>query len=251
NIPKRTFLASVNVSEQEPSKTLPFFWKDPNAENRTFKDTINYTALSDDCKKFIGLFYESADLQMKLVKGYRGRPSVGSITLISDLKRTANTPGKGLQEMLNAIRTQLKSDAARVFVFGSVFGGTGAAGLPIVPELIGAEFGDKTDSEKLRFGCAMMAPYFTFPPGSDDIEGPTPDSGLHQVATQAALLHYSHVPPGYQHVYIVGAPQLYESPVGHQAGGEEQENDPHYAEIIAALAARDFLGMASIRLDEQ
>lgn len=239
------FQAAINADNHAANSQYPFFWQDPNQNDRLFSEAIDYPSLSTDFQTFLKLFYEEKDLSMKMGKGYRGRPNVGAVTLATDLKRTVTRRGNGLFEILDSIRADIKSNTVRVFVFGSVFGGTGAAGLPTIPELLHEQFEERGGSAKLRFGCAMMTPYFSFEKGQD-ADGPTPDSDLHQVATQAALLHYSNVPPSYQHAYVIGAPDLRDSVAGHHAGGEYQENESHYAEIIAALAARDFFSLKEI-----
>lgn len=245
------FRQSLNLDENDASKEFPFFWQDPNDPEREFSESIDHTHLSDEFKDFVSLFYEPDDLTMKLGKGYRGRPNIGAVTLISDLRRTANTAGKGLREFINSLRTDLlQPEDVRVFIFGSVFGGTGAAGLPTIPELLREFFDEHGHSEKLRFGCTMMTPYFTFPKATAlNPDGPSPDSAIHQVATQAALLHYSHEPPAYQHVYVVGAPSLEETNPNHKPGGDEQKNNAHYAELVAALSARDFFSLPKINQD--
>lgn len=247
------FQTPVNVNPHEPGQQYPVFWQDPNKADRQFGEAISFPVLSGEFQHFTRLFYEQEDLDMEMGKGYRGRPNVGAVTLMADLERTINTPGKGLFELVESVRADLKSDAVRVFVFGSVFGGTGAAGLPTIPELLRKRFRQNGDDRKLRFGCAMMTPYFTFEKAqaASSPEGPAPDSDIHQVATQAALLHYAGVPPGFQHAYIVGAPELLDSKVGHRAGGEAQLNDSHYAEVVAALGARDFYTLAEVGPDER
>lgn len=246
------FSSSINLNKQNSSEQYPAFWQDPNKPDREFGEAIGLSSLSTGFKDFVQLFYEHADLDMRLGKGYRGRPNVGAVVLISDLRRTISKKGNGLSELIDAMRADLKSDIVRVFVFGSVFGGTGAAGLPTVPELLREFFEENGENKKLRIGCAMMTPYFTFPKAeSRSKDGPAPDPNIHQVATQAALLHYAHVPPGYQHVYVVGAPELVDSKVGHQPGGGAQENDPHFAEIIAAFGARDFFSLPVVDPEER
>jgi hypothetical protein len=250
--PQVTFRPSINLNNQNPPQQQPAFWQDPNKPDRAFGEAIGFSGLSTSFKDFVQLFYEHADLDMKLGKGYRGRPNVGAVVLISDLKRTLSRKGNGLSELIDAMRADLKSDIVRVFVFGSVFGGTGAAGLPTIPELLREFFEENGENEKLRIGCAMMTPYFTFPKAETrSTDGPAPDPNIHQVATQAALLHYAHVPPGYQHVYVVGAPELVDSKIGHQPGGGAQENDPHFAEIIAAFGARDFFSLPVVDREER
>jgi hypothetical protein len=54
------------------------------------------------------------------------------------------------------------------------------------------------------------------------------------------------VPPGYQHVYFIGSPGRPQTNANNINGGQNQTNEPHYAEIVAALAALDFFSHAPI-----
>src|SRR5205823_7153892 len=185
-------------------------------------------------KQFLDLFYEPADLEMVLDVGYRGRTNVGAVALKQDLEGTTVVSGSGLKEFLENLNLDLQEGETRVFVMGSVFGGTGAAGLPTMPKLIAGleeKVMARDNRSRIRYGCAMMAPYFSFPTGSANSTGPGTNSAGHAIATQAALLHYSQVPPGYQHVFFIGAPARPQTNDNNIVGGGDQVNDPHYAEI--------------------
>jgi hypothetical protein len=180
---------------------------------------------------------------MQLNAGYRGRTSVGAVALKIDLDSTVTDKDGGLYELIQSLQADLQNGRPRVFVTGSVFGGTGAAALPTVRaflqnldrELIGP------NAKQLEFGCGMLVPYFTFPKSAQTTESVvTPDSDEHMIATKAALLHYAHVPPGYRHVYLIGAPERVRTATSFEPGDETQINAPHYVEFITALAAADF-----------
>lgn len=235
------FRPSIN-RKGETRDQYGYFWQDPNSPDRTFGDSVDYVDASEPMKNFVKLFYEREDIEMPLGKGYRGRPNVGAVALISDLRRTVANSHNALGQMMESIRADLQAERpVRLFVFGSVFGGTGAAGIPSVPRLAEDTIAEShtTHHEKMRFGVAMLTPYFTFPAGTA-VVGPAPNSSLQQVATQAALLHYGHNDPGYQHVYVVGAPEMAPTNTKYSVGGESQDNDPHYVEAVASMGARDF-----------
>lgn len=225
-------------------------WKNPNNANLKFGQLIQYADQTPELKSFLDLFYAPNDLEMSLREGYIGKPNVGSVALKQSLQGSI-VPGSSLYEYLQRLNSDLQTGEARIFVFGSVFGGTGAAGLPTIPSLISnlPENGvvAKDNREKLRYGCVMVAPYFSFPRDENNIEnGPGPDSAKHAIATQAALLHYAQTPPNYQHIYLVGAPARLQTNTVNVAGGEDQTNAPHYIELVAALAALDFFSLPQI-----
>ncbi len=248
------FQASLNLKTGEDKAQHSIFWHNPNPAQRRFGEVIQYPSQRDEFKKFLDLFYEPNDLEMVLDVGYRGRTNVGAVALKQDLESTSNIPEVGLREFLEKLNIDLQSKEVRVFVMGSVFGGTGAAGLPTIPELIASIPTDVIAHDnrvRLRYGCAMMTPYFSFPKGSSTSSGPGTDSARHAVATQAALLHYAHVPPGYQHIYFIGSPGRPQTNSNNVTGGQNQTNDAHYAELIAAIAAWQFFALPHIHSNDK
>jgi len=246
------FQASINRHASGGNAQHSIFWHNPNPAQRRFGEVIEYQGQSDEFKDFLNLFYEPSDLEMVLDVGYRGRTNVGAVALKQDLEGTSDIAEGGLLELLANLNIDLQNEETKVFVMGSVFGGTGAAGLPTIPALIDRlpdEVVSNDNRKRLRYGCAMMTPYFSFPKGNSSNTGPGTDSARHAVATQAALLHYAHVPPGYQHVYFIGAPAKPQTNTTNVVGGQNQTNDPHYAELIAALSAFEFFSQGKIRPD--
>lgn len=246
------FQASINGDAGGGNAQHPIFWHNPNPAQRRFGEVIEYQAQNAEFKDFLDLFYEPSDLEMVLDVGYRGRTNVGAVALKQDLEGTSDIADGGLREFLVNLNIDLQNEETKVFVMASVFGGTGAAGLPTIPALIDRlpdAVVSHDNRRRLRYGCAMMTPYFSFPKGSSSNTGPGTDSARHAVATQAALLHYAHVPPGYQHVYFIGAPAKPQTSSTNVPGGQNQTNDPHYAEIIAALSASEFFSEGKIKSD--
>ncbi|HEX7316653.1 MAG TPA: hypothetical protein VF297_22315 [Pyrinomonadaceae bacterium] len=250
------FVAAINRASGRGNAQQQVFWHNPNTAERKFKQVIDYQAQASVLQEFLDLFYESGDLEMVLDVGYRGRTNVGAVALKQDMEGTAAIENSGLREFLANLNEDLQAGEARVFVMGSVFGGTGAAGLPTIPRLIDSLPEDirvisRANRERIRYGCAMLTPYFSFPQSEGGDEGPGTDSARHAVATQAALMHYAHVPPGYQHVYFIGAPVRPHTNRHNVIGGQQQFNAPHYAELIAGLAAWDFFQLGEVSPDDK
>ncbi len=245
------FQARVNDDGQFPTR-----WNVQQRNNRRFSDIVEYASRPEKLRKFIDLFYQPSDLDMELEVGYQGRTNVGAVALKQDLEETRDIERTGLREFLSALTNDLQNGEARVFVMGSVFGGTGAAGIPTIPALIkglDAAALPQNSRDRLRWGCALMAPYFIFPrnsSGAGDL-GPGTDSTKHPIATQAALLYYAHTHPGYQHLYLLGSPYRSQTNEQNHPGGDRQRNLPHYAELTAALAAWDFFSLQSIHAQER
>lgn len=252
--PPVLFQAPMNDSGQEGNSARPYYWRNPNVPTRTFEQAVNFARQPRHFQDFIQLFYQASDLKMQLNAGYRGRTSVGAVALKIDLDSTVNDEGGGFYELIRNLQADLQNGHPRVFVVGSVFGGTGAAALPTIraflqnldPIVIGP------NSNRIEFGCGMLVPYFSFPKSTQNTEsGPTPDSDEHMIATKAALLHYAHVPPGYKHVYLIGAPERVRTAATFEPGDEPQVNTPHYVELVTALAASDFFSARDNRVAQE
>jgi hypothetical protein len=246
--PPSLFRVAVNASAKGGGAMIPYYWRNPNVPSRTFEQAVNFTSQPAPFQDFIRLFYQDSDLGMQLNAGYRGRTSVGAVALKIDLDSTLNDEGGGLCEIVRRLQADLQNGRPRVFVIGSVFGGTGAAALPTVraflqnldPDVIGP------NASQIEFGCGMLVPYFTFPKSAQPTTSEvTPDSDEHMIATKAALLHYSQDPPGYRHVYLIGAPERVRTSATFAPGDETQVNTPHYVELVTALAASDFFREAT------
>ena len=237
------FRTAVNDSSRAGKAVLPYYWRNPNLPTRTFEQAVNFASQSARFQDFIRLFYQDSDLSMPLNAGYRGRTSVGAVALKIDLDSTVSDEGGGLHELIRNLQADLQNGRPRVFVVGSVFGGTGAAALPTVRAFLRNLDSDfiGPNASQMEFGCGMLVPYFTFPKSTRTVaSGVNPDSDEHMIATKAALLHYAHVPPGYRHVYLIGAPERFRTAATFAPGDEVQVNMPHYVEFVTALAAADF-----------
>jgi hypothetical protein len=223
-----------------------FMWSNPQP-NQEFQTLIQYASQTSAEKGLLDLLYDESDLALTFEKGYVGRAHIGSLDLLRNLQAQIEWAAKddvpkdsnkteALLLFFKALRAATQQPGgARLLVIGSIFGGTGASGLPAIPPLLGEVLLSGLDS-KLKLGCVQVAPYFTFPPGHEE----DPDSALHPLATQAALFHYALTDTGYDRVYLVGAPTRVESNTENVPGGDSQKNKAHYVEIAAGLAAAHF-----------
>ena len=85
-------------------------------------DLLDSTSTPSD---LVRLFFTTEELDMDLTQGFRGHPSVGAAAMSLVIFKTGEQPWRQLVEKL---RGDLARDGgARVFLAGSVFGGTGAS----------------------------------------------------------------------------------------------------------------------------
>lgn len=227
------------------------------------EDARDNQALSD-------LFLEKETVQdFKLDHGYRAQTHLGSHLMYhgiveaarklragdANLKDEEKSFGQFLDKLLAA------SENARVFVFGSVFGGTGASSIPIIPvafrDAILVRDGHSTlDLKKVKFGSTLLTEYFRFHKPSQaekNKEHIIADSDFFAINSQAALQFYQGDPTVkmcYRRLYHVGWPlqskalnEEDESAVKTETGGANQKNDCHVVELLCACAAYDFFAL--------
>ena len=104
--------------------------------NPSLEDFVSFGILKGKNKPAANLFevlYSKRERETKLGKGFRGHPSIGS----SIMAQTA----LGADEPWKTFRALVKADTdAKVFLAGSIFGGTGASGFPTIAQLVKDEF---------------------------------------------------------------------------------------------------------------
>lgn len=211
------------------------------------------------------LFFQHDTVQQfNLAHGYRAQTHLGSMLMYNGIlqaarnavnnKEKAKPEEKQLKEFISKL-TQASPDA-RVFIFGSVFGGTGASSIPIIPRALSMAStilgGNMLDPSKVKFGSTLLTEYFGFTSPDkkrlDKEKGIIANSEYFAINSQAALQFYQDDPTVkncYKRLYMIGWPV---DPEDYSAGkegepptgGAEQKNPCHVVELMCACAAYDF-----------
>ena len=217
------------ISAKSPVWT-PFNKDNPNP---SLKDFVRYNDLRAKKHPAADLFevlYSQKEREAKLDKGFRGHPSIGASVMAQTVKLGADDPWLTFRMLV------AKDTDAKVFLAGSIFGGTGASGFPTIAELVKDEFKNK----KVQVGGALILPYFTF---DDTKDNELKAKAEHFLMNTQAALEYYHLWNKkliYDAIYLFGDESQIK--VNNALGGENQENAPHFIELYAALAAIDFFG---------
>lgn len=224
-------------------------------------------------KDLSSLFFQDDSVQrFNLAHGYRAQTHLGSMlmyhAIIQAVRNATNNNEKARSEEkdLHSFLTMLvqAGQNARVFIFGSVFGGTGASSIPIIPRAL-------ADASKLmggnvlnlgggvKFGSTLLTEYFTFTsPDKNKLkaEGVIASADNFAINSQAALQFYQDDPTVkscYKRLYLIGWPLQNEDfcADGSNAptGGAEQKNPCHVVELLCACAAYDFFTLGHEELD--
>lgn len=212
--------------------------------NKNLSSFFEYNLLKDDEPALGNLFdvlYTSEEKEANLDVGFRGRPAIGA-AVMSQVKLDA-LDYDSWGQLLNQLQTDTGAGKRpKVFLCGSIFGGTGASGLPTIGRLIHNKLENLRIRSKVDIGCLFVLPYFGFNPSSaDNSETVYARSDQFLLNTEAALRYYGgQAQETFDTVYLLGNQNL--SPVKvFSVGKNTQRNDPHFLEMYAALAARQFL----------
>lgn len=249
------------------------FFTDYNAtERKTFQNLSQMnsgtTEQKEDNRELSELMLDDGVRNFALDHGYRAQTHLGSMLMYNGIVEAARSvaadksKAKSQDKELAAFATKLAQDAsnAMVFVFGSVFGGTGASSIPVIPvaltEAVRIVSGgsQSLDLKVVKFGATLLTKYFTFkaPDKSQkEKEKVIADASNFALNSQAALQFYQADPTVkscYKRLYHIGWPitsiDFTEDAPRTITGGAEQKNDCHVVELLSACAAYDFFTLS-------
>jgi hypothetical protein len=171
------------------------------------------------------------DIEMDI--GFVGNPNIGSIVL-NQFKDS---------DEYKEVASNFNADD-RIFIISSIFGGTGAAGFPVIlKNLRDARNNPNIDGrgflENSMIGALTVMPYFNI---EKDSKSPIQKSDF-IAKTKAALYYYKQNVTGNNSVnalYYI-ADDYSGKPYKNDPGDNGQQNDAHFVELAAALSIIDFL----------
>ncbi|MBP3942853.1 hypothetical protein J5U18_04625 [Sphingobacteriaceae bacterium WQ 2009] len=204
----------------------------------SFSKFIDYNSLDKSNDALISLLFSKSNLDLSLEVGFQGNPNIGSVVLN---KFTESI------EYLQFVQNFQKED--KIFIISSIFGGTGAAGFPLILKNIreGSASGHYNDHLKNAVvGAVTVLPYFKL----DGDNSEAIQSSTFISKTKAALGYYHKNLSGNRSInalYYIGdnASNNYKNIVG----GVGQKNDAHFVELASALAILDFADEATLNTE--
>lgn len=229
--PNGFFAQRINTVENlvnniENIKPSGFEFKLSGTSNQKFKDYIGYNNLDDIEKNFISSLFSESNLESDLDVGFKGNPNMGSVVL------NQFTTSKDFENFGNAFNP---GDA--VFIISSIFGGTGAAGFPLLLKTLnhGNDIPKSEIISRAIKGSLTILPYFQLESG--EIES---DTFIEK--TKTALEYYNRTiidSNQINSIYFIGdytKLATYEN----NSGSIEQKNNAHFIELAGALSILDF-----------
>lgn len=226
-----------------------FLFNMNGVESKLFKDFIGYSTLDSGNQALASMMFSDDQLNTKMDIGFVGSPNIGSVAL-NEFKHSEE-----FKQFANVFK---KED--RIFVVSSIFGGTGAAGYPIIVKNIrnaanNAELNNRGDLRDARIGALTVLPYFNI---QQDPNSPISRADFIS-KTKSALFYYHDNLTGLRHngsnlplskvnaCYYLGD-EVPSNPYYNDPGGNGQRNDAHVVEYVGALSVIDFLSIPDSQL---
>lgn len=218
-------------------------------ESKKFQDFIAYSTLDTGNQALCSMMFSDDQLNTKMDIGFVGSPNIGSVAL---------NEFKDSEEFRQFSNVFQKND--RIFVVSSIFGGTGAAGYPIIVKNIrnagnNAQINNRGNLRDARIGALTVLPYFNV---QQDENSPISRADFIS-KTKSALFYYHDNLTGLKRngvdipmskinaCYYLGD-EIPSNPYFNDPGGNGQRNDAHVVEFVGALAVLDFLSMPDEQL---
>ncbi|MCU0389552.1 MAG: hypothetical protein MUE81_00390 [Thermoflexibacter sp.] len=265
------FSANVNLFRFSPEYA---------GANRTFRLVSKLGQSTDrkvnkDNEDLMSLLFDREVQEFDLAHGYRAQTHIGSYlmyhAILEEVTKIKNGEKNAKPDDITAFLKRL-SDAGlsgqpvKVFIMGSVFGGTGASSIPVIPRALkdALHVWDSTANiaEEILFGATLLTNYFTFnKPTNQQLvqEKVIADADKFSLNSQAALMFYEAdhtIRNIYQRMYHVGwSSKLLNYDEGKAGkntttGGAEQKNIAHIVELMCATAAYNFFKDSNIKKGE-
>lgn len=209
-----------------------------------YENMMGQYALTRD---FLSSLYNDEDtsssmteLHLDLEKGFKGNPNIGSIVF------------EGIKDdpEFQQFRSTFNPQTDRVFIISSIFGGTGSSGFPRIVDAI--RNSGIAGYDTALIGASIVMPYFKV----NTPAGGAIHSNIFNSKQKAALSYYN-TPDEFNKTlfqkvttsYFIGEdnPTTFE----YSEGNEDQKNDAHLIELLAALSIIDFACTPDATLRQQ
>lgn len=204
-----------------------FEFKLERVHQEKFKDYIHYSTMDSPDADIVNLLFSRENLEANLNIGFKGNPNMGSIVL------NQFTDSEAFQRFGQSFN---QNDS--IFIINSIFGGTGAAGYPLLLKLLRSGTARIQNKEIIKdslIGAITYLPYFNLRDGEIKSQ-----SFLGKA--KAALDYYNRTIINGRQInaqYFLGD-QENNTTYDNHVGSKEQKNDSHFLELAGALSIFDF-----------
>ncbi len=199
--------------------------------------------------------FNKTEASLEYSEGFRGHPDLGILFFSEllngvDAAAAAGQPDEMADFMARIERDMERGETASVVLCGSIFGGTGASGIPAISQFLRERF--RSYGPKLVLAATLMLPYYKVPPSAqnEELEIVVKSSAFLDKA-RTALSYYgmegmirqdeNDQNGVYDAIYLLGMPQeAFVTTRLYSTGSQSQENDAHILEWLAMRCVARF-----------
>lgn len=196
--------------------------------DKDFQSYVKYQSLDRRNQALVSLLFSKKNLEAHMDVGFKGNPNMGSIVL--------NNFSTDSDNDLGAILESFQS-GDKIFIISSIFGGTGAAGFPLLLKTLRQAQNSQLPSAALvanaPIGAITVLPYF----GVEHDEDSEINMDSFMSKAKAALAYYRDNLNTDALYYI--SDRLTNNYANHE-GDSAQCNNAHFVEMVSALSIVDF-----------
>jgi hypothetical protein len=188
---------------------------------------------SDGNALLLNTLFTNNERNERMVRGFAGRPGLGAAAFLCPQSEEKSELWACVRDDIRLVRN---GQIDRILFLGSMFGGTGAAGLPT----LGRHFRAHIDNQHTALGAVLCLRYF-------DLDNAGRFKPADHSRTRAAISYYARemMPEGgsalFDELYLVGLDPEITIPAEQNGGGKGQINPALLPELIAGLGAARFL----------
>lgn len=205
-----------------------------SSDTRNLELAVGFS--SDDRRRMLRCLYTQEEIEQDLKGGFYAHPNIGCV-FFSTFSHEEFTG------CLHKMEIQLNNgEDISVALVGSIFGGTGAAGIPTIYKLINEKLQGNIHKEKLKIGGIFIEPYFKVNgKKAEDNKNITIDMDDFFYNTYEALSYYkTNQNMDFDSIYLLGQQMLDIVNNEYVDSGDGQNNKAHIVELYAALAIDSF-----------
>ena len=200
--------------------------------------------------------FSKTEASLEYSEGFRGHPDLGVLFFSDLLSSLDSLRAAGQPDEMNALLDQMEADMAagqqvKVILCGSIFGGTGASGIPALARFLHQRF--RSRLHQFELASMLMLPYYKVPPSSHNeaLEIVVKSADFPDKA-KTALQYYGMtgmIRSGeddrdgvFDAMYLLGLPpEAFVQTRIYSTGSQSQENDAHMLEWLATRCIATFL----------
>lgn len=192
-----------------------------NTQQQSFGDFIGYKKFAHQSNEqyIVDMLYSGLNLDKSMNVGFKGSPNVGSVVFQEFIN------GEWFQKNFSNLTSNDK-----IILIGSLFGGTGASGIPAIAKEL------KSKSKQTKISAITLTPYFKLKKPDQKMVDKDIDSDIFNIKSLAALNYYNQNNPGIDNFYVIGDSMSED----YEYDEVKQGNKAHFIELVSATAIKHF-----------